>query len=151
MTRGGNRATTYFLQPACTNAVRTGSDVDLNALERAYASKEYAVFRNDIETSMSIHGGSGSKRKDLASPLQSLTVVDAEMQFQRMRQRVADEKALLASLTAKERDAHRQLQDEQRTQKPSAKAKAIKPAKNTSDTPKTNALLKNYDWFVDSL
>ncbi|WP_152552653.1 ATP-binding protein [Pandoraea sp. E26] len=151
MTGGAIRATTYLLQVACANAVRARSDVDLFALERAYSSRDYAVFRNDIETSMSIHSGSGSKRKDLASPLQSSTVVDAEMQFQQMRQRVADEKALLASLTAKERDAHRQLQHEQRTQKPSAKVKTIKPAKNTSDKPKTNALLDNYDWFVDNL
>lgn len=107
LTGGINRAENRLLEIAFRRAMEDGRAVSLGRLETAYKSRDYAVYRADIETLEKLPYSSSLQktRKDLCCPFDITKRSMSEETLSEKRLKHVGEQAILASLNAAERDA----------------------------------------------
>jgi len=107
LTAGINRAENELLAVAFRRALESGRAVGLRELEAAYKSRDYAVYRKDIELLSKLPFSTvlQKRHKDLWCPIDIAPCFDSEEVFSVRRQERVNEAAIEASLTAAERNA----------------------------------------------
>jgi hypothetical protein len=111
LTAGINRAENKLLEVAFRRAMESGRAVSLRELEAAYKSRDYAVYRTDIEllSKLPFSAALQKTHKDLWCPF-DITPRSASVEtFSARRQERVGEAAIEASLNATERDAFKAL------------------------------------------
>lgn len=111
LTSGINRAEKTLLGIAFRRGLETGSAVDLPALERAYQSSEYAMYRSDVKLLSKLSHSPELKKshKDLWCPLDIERPFSSDEVFMKGRQERVAEVALEESLNASEKAAVKTL------------------------------------------
>lgn len=110
-TGGINRAENKLLEIAFRRAMESGHAVGLRELETAYKSREYAVYRADIEVLAKLPFSPALQKanKDLSCPLEMTRRSASEETFSVKRQERVGHAAIEASLNAAERNALKAL------------------------------------------
>lgn len=106
LTAGLNRAENKLLAIAFRRATENGKTVGLRELEAAYKSRDYAIYRKDIELISKLPYSTVLQKsnKDLWCPFDIAPCVEAE-EHSAQRQEYVNEAAINASLNAAERKA----------------------------------------------
>lgn len=123
--------------------------VDYSVLEKAYKSRAYAPFRDDVEALAKLYGAFRNSRKDLWCPLNAVVNPCEDLSGEQGRQARADANALAASMTAAERKAYAEL-----SKKAAASRGKPSEAKVTSTHIKKSdaeRLRENNSWFSNKL
>lgn len=126
-------------------AFAEGGSVDYAVLEKAYKSRAYATFRDDVEALPRLYGPFRNRRKDLWCPIEAVALPSEDQYAQRQRQMRVDEKALDCSMTVQERKAWADLSKK-------SSASRDKPSKATVASKRTKKadaerLRENNVWF----
>lgn len=134
LTSGINRAEKTLLEIAFRRGLETGSAVDLPALERAYKSREYAVYRRDVEllSKLSYSPVLKKSHKDLWCPFDIEQCFTIEEGFLKKRQERIDEVALEASMNASEKAALKAMTSQTSKERTQRKATIVPIANKKS-------------------
>jgi len=130
-------------------AFSNGGVVDYSVLEKAYKSRAYATFRDDVEALAKLYGAFRNTRKDLWSPLNAVVNPSEDLRGEQERQRRADAKALADSLTVAERKALTTLS--KKAVASSGKPSEAKVASTRIKKSDAERLRENNSWFSDKL
>jgi hypothetical protein len=148
MTAGVKRAIAKLLKIAFVHAFSTDGQVRLPDLEAAYKADEYSVYRKDIEILQKIDIEHRRTHKDFWCPLGIGKSLGIEQEWRLQRQRCADEAALVAALTAKERsDLSARTNTPGASHPKPTKAKVV-PISNSKSL--AEQLKDNSTWFQDN-
>lgn len=111
LTGGINRAENKLFEVAFRRAMESGRTVGLRELETAYKSREYAVYRADIEVLAKLPFSAALQKanKDLWCPFDITPRPALEEVFSAKRQERVGDAAIEASLNAAERNALKAL------------------------------------------
>ncbi|MGT2472778.1 ATP-binding protein [Paraburkholderia terrae] len=128
-------------------ALAEGTTVDYSTLEKAYKSRAYATFRDDVEALAKLYGPFRNRRKDLWCPIDGVVTPTVDRHLQQQRQMRADEKALDSSMTVKERKVRAALSEKPTTSgvKPNKATVASIRAKKAD----AERLRENNAWFSE--
>lgn len=148
MTGGINRAEKKLLEVAFRRAMETGRAVGLRELEVAYKSRDYAVYRTDIEilSKLPFSTALQKKHKDLWCPFDISPRSASEEAFSAKRQERAGEAAIEASLNATERNELKALSKPSSPKKKTSKVVSIDKKKSLAEQLKEDAA-----WFDEKL
>jgi hypothetical protein len=144
-TGGINRAKNKLLEIAFRRAMESGRVVGLRELETAYMSRDYTVYREDIDLLLKLPYSSKlqKKHKDLWCPFEITPRSGSEETFSARRQERVSDAAIEASLNAVERDALKAFTE------PSSPKKQKAPKVVSIDKTKSLAeqLKEDASWF----
>lgn len=146
LTGGINRAENKLLIIAFRRALESGQAVGLRELETAYKSRDYAVYRTDIEllSKLPLSTVLPKANKDLWCPFDISPRFDSEEVFSVKRQERVGEAALEASLNTAERNALKALS------KPSPKQKTSKVVSIDKKKSQVEQLKEDSAWFDEN-
>lgn len=148
LTGGINRAENKLLEVAFRRALESGRAVGLRELEIAYKSRDYAVYRTDIEilSKLPISAALQKTHKDLWCPFDIKPRFDSEEVFSVRRQERVGEAAIEASLNAAERNA---LKAHAARSSPKQKPKAPKVVPIDKKKSLAEQLKEDAAWFEE--
>ncbi len=144
LTGGINRAENKLLAVAFRRALEHDRAVGLPELETAYKSRDYAVYRTDIELLSKLPFSTVLQKanKDLWCPIDIAPRFDSEEVFSARRQERVNEAAIEASLNAAERNAFKA-----RTKPSSPKQKTSKVVSIDKKKSPAERLMEDSRWF----
>lgn len=148
LTGGIYRAENKLLAIAFRRALESRGAVGLPELEMAFKSRDYAVYRTDIELLSKLPYSSVLQKanKDLWCPFDMAPRFDSEEVFSARRQERVGEAAIEASLNAAERNALRALSKPSLPKQKTSKVVPIDKTKSIAEQLKEDAA-----WFDENL
>jgi hypothetical protein len=149
LTGGINRAENKLLEVAFRRAMESGRTVGLRELETAYKSREYAVYKTDIEmlSKLPFSAALQKANKDLWCPFDQMTRSASEETFTVRRQERVGDAAIEASLNAAERNALKALTTHSL---PKQKVKAAKIVSIDKKKSLAEQLKEDAAWFEEN-
>ncbi|MCP3728653.1 ATP-binding protein [Paraburkholderia sp. CNPSo 3272] len=149
LTAGIKRPLVSLMEIGFAMAFSKGGVVDYSVLEKAYKSREYATFRNDVEALAKLYGAFRKSHKDLWCPIDAVLNSDEDLDLERDRQSLVDMKAMKASMTVEERKAYAEVST--RPEATSTKSGEVKLASKRTKKADAEQLRENHSWFSDKL
>lgn len=149
LTAGVKRNLMMLLNTGFKIAFANDRVLDYSVLEKAYKSRAYATFRDDVEALAKLYGSFRNSRKDLWCPIIAVTSPNEDLYWKGQRQMRTDIEALKASLTVDERKAWARLSKESAV--PAAEQTKTKVASIRRKKADAAQLQENNSWLTDKL